>query len=70
MSTFQPGEETFEDVEGHKLTHKALADDEGVEGHKLTHKALADDDDVEGHKLFVRGAMADDEDDVEGHRRK
>jgi hypothetical protein len=53
MSTFQPKDESFDDVTGHKLTRTAMADDEAT-------------DEVEGHKLPVRGAIADDEG-VEGH---
>ena len=32
---FQPGEETFDDVSGHKLNPRMVEDDEGTEGHKL-----------------------------------
>ena len=68
MSKFQPGDETFDDVTGHKVTRTNLPDEE-TEGHKLPVRgAMADDDadEVEGHR--VRTGVTDEADEVEGHR--
>lgn len=66
MSTFQPGDETFDDVTGHKVTPTNVPDEE-TEGHKLPVRcALADDDaEVEGHRI----QRSSEDDDSEGHRR-
>lgn len=66
MSKFQPGDETFDDVTGHKVTRTDLPDEE-TEGHRLPVRgALADDDaEVEGHRI----QRVSEDDEVEGHRR-
>ena len=65
MSKFQPGDETFDDVTGHKVTRTNLPDEE-TEGHRLPVRgAMADDEEVEGHRI----QRASGDDDTEGHRR-
>ena len=77
---FQPGEETFDDVSGHR--YQVAGDDEGTEGHRHVTGGLVDDDEVEGHKSVrhltdddeveghksIRHLTDDDDDEVEGHR--
>lgn len=68
-SNFQPGEETFDDVSGHKLSRTNLVDEEETEGHKLSRTNLADDEeDAEGHRLSYNKALPDDDEGVEGHK--
>ena len=64
---FQPGEETFDDVSGHKLNPRMVEDDEGTEGHKLNPR-MVEDDETEGHRLSYNTAVPTDDDDVEGHK--
>ena len=68
-SKFQPGEETFDDVSGHRLSHNVV-DDEETEGHRLSHNVV-DDEETEGHRINYNTALPPDDDDegVEGHRR-
>ena len=65
-SSFQPREETFEDVTGHG-DNAPISDDSAVEADVEGHgrnTPVAEGDDVEGHRR-----LTSDEDDVEGHRR-
>ena len=51
-SKFQPGEETFDDVSGHRI--HVRPDDEETEGHRIPYNTgLPSDDDegTEGHRL-------------------
>ena len=61
-SKFQPGEETFDDVSGHRI--HVRPDDEETEGHRKT-VGLVDEEETEGHRLSHN--LVDDEE-TEGHR--
>ncbi len=71
---FQPGEEAFEDTEGHGYSSGRIlpeSDDQNdVDGHGAVRiKAMPQEseDDTEGHGT-LRGSFVADRDDVEGHR--
>ena len=64
---FQPGEEWFDDVQGHGF-RAPVAPEQDVEGHgKYTSRQTqqTDENDIEGHG--IRGPLVSEDDDVQGH---
>jgi len=77
-SSFQPSEETFDDVQAHGLNRGIDGPEEDTEGHEKGStqsateskdvEAASTEDDTEGHRVG-RIDGPDNEDDVEGHKR-
>jgi hypothetical protein len=66
---FQPGEETFDDVSGHRLNRNVVDDEAETEGHRFAAAGLPQDEETEGHRLGWNQALpADDDEGTEGHK--
>jgi hypothetical protein len=67
---FQPGEEMFDEVQGHGIRGNGLVpEDADTEGHAISSGRALPDEETEGHGLHHAGYAVPDDEDTEGHGR-